>query len=114
MSAFGPKIDMSLCAVHVRYWPKADIGYCTAHVRFWGKADIGLPQTYRYPALSVAVLIVKLCKLGAAHMAVGVVLSATFWIHICEERVADAHQSAWHNVQSPLTVASRRRPALRA
>jgi hypothetical protein len=47
-----------------------------------GTADIGLPQTYRYRALSVAVLIVTLCKLGAVHMAVGVVLSAIFWVHI--------------------------------
>jgi hypothetical protein len=49
---------------------------------FGGTADIGLPQTYRYRALSVAVLIVTLCKLGAVHMAVGVVLSAIFWVHI--------------------------------
>jgi hypothetical protein len=51
---------------------------------------------------------------AAVHMAVGVVLSATFWAHIYEEPVADAHQGARHNVQSPLTAASRRRPALRA
>jgi hypothetical protein len=48
---------------------------------FGGKADIDPPQTYRYRALSVAVLIVTPCKLGA-DMAVGVVLSATFWVHI--------------------------------
>src|SRR5215467_639337 len=99
MSAIGPK----------RTWHDA-----LQMSAFGGTADIGLPQTYRYRALSVAVLIVTLCRLGAVHMAVGVVLSATFWAHIYGEPVADAHQSARHNVQSPLTAASRRRPALRA
>jgi len=63
-------------------------------------------------ALSVAVLIVTLCRLGAVHVAVGVVLSATFWVHIYEEPVADAHQTARRNGQPPLAAASRRRPAL--
>ena len=47
---------------------------------FGGKADID--AAYHCRALSVAVLIVTPCKHGDAYMAVGVVLSATFWVHI--------------------------------
>jgi hypothetical protein len=65
---------------------------------FGGKADID--ATYRCRALSVAVLIVTPCKRGDAYMAVGVVLSATFWVHIYYEPVAAATQSARHAVQS--------------
>jgi len=72
MSAIGPKRTYRSRSRMSAIGGKADI--------FGGKADID--ATYRCRALSVAELIVTPCKRGDAHMAVGVVLSATFWVHI--------------------------------